>query len=280
LAVNAVEDKPVEVGVQVPELRGDVGFCEYCKAPLDANFYFCLGCATPYKALSSVLTDVRPKPLTEGMLISKKAPYLWPMFWTYVAVVVGTAVLCYLLFRDGRPAFTIIFQTITLFVTTCIFAALHWPSLAVQFKRFGLLQPEALLGVLALAPMLAINYLYHGWLIDSLGAEEARRLSELYNMGLGRPFMIVVICVFPAVLEEIAFRGLFQHWLQIALSPMRALVLASALFTAMHFSILSAPYLFALGMLLGWVKWKTRSLYPPILIHFLHNFIAIELIRW
>jgi membrane protease YdiL (CAAX protease family) len=253
--------------------------CEYCSAPLDAAYYFCLSCATPYKDLSAVLPAARPQPLSDGMLIARKAPHVIPMFWTYVAVVVGTAVLCYLLFQGDRPVLTLILQTIALFVTTCIYAAVHWPSLVVQLKRSGLLRPETWLGVLALAPLMVVNLVYHGWLMHDLGVEESTSLSELYSMGLGRPFMIVVICLFPAVLEETAFRGLIQHWLQTALSPLRAVVLSSALFTAMHFSILSAPYLFALGMLLGWVKLKTRSLYPPILIHFLHNFAAIELAR-
>ena len=30
------------------------------------------------------------------------------------------------------------------------------------------------------------------------------------------------------------------------------------------------------GNLLGWVKWKTGSLYPSILLHFLHNLIVLE----
>ena len=30
------------------------------------------------------------------------------------------------------------------------------------------------------------------------------------------------------------------------------------------------------GLLLGWVKWKTGSLYPSMLIHFLHNYIVLE----
>jgi membrane protease YdiL (CAAX protease family) len=44
---------------------------------------------------------------------------------------------------------------------------------------------------------------------------------------------------------------------------------------ALHFSVLSAPYLLLVGMLLGWAKLKTGSLYPTMLIHFLHNFIVI-----
>jgi membrane protease YdiL (CAAX protease family) len=85
----------------------------------------------------------------------------------------------------------------------------------------------------------------------------------------------------PAVIEEIAFRGLVQHWLHAAISPFRAMVLASALFTALHFSVLSAPYLFALGMVLGWAKWKTGSLYPSMLIHLVHNLVVLEFFgRW
>ena len=65
-----------------------------------------------------------------------------------------------------------------------------------------------------------------------------------------------------------------------AIAPTRAIVLASALFMAMHLSVLSAPYLFALGLLLGWTKWKTGSLYPSMLVHFLHNLIVLEFFRF
>ena len=58
-----------------------------------------------------------------------------------------------------------------------------------------------------------------------------------------------------------------------------AVLIASALFMALHFSVLSAPYLLLVGMLLGWAKLKTGSLYPSMLIHFLHNFIVISFFR-
>jgi len=133
-----------------------------------------------------------------------------------------------------------------------------------------------LLGLLALVPLLAINYTYHGWLLRELGAKSRWLPGRLRQLGLGEPGLIFFLCVFPAVLEEISFRGLVQHWLQIAVRPVRAIVLASCLFTVLHFSILSAPYIFAVGMVLGWVKWKTGSLYPGILIHFIHNLIVVE----
>jgi membrane protease YdiL (CAAX protease family) len=140
----------------------------------------------------------------------------------------------------------------------------------------GFDRPAAWLGLAALAPLLAANYFYHGWLIDELGLEGPTLAESLRDAGLTEATLLVFICVFPAVVEEVAFRGLMQHWLQVAIRPWRAMVLASTLFAAMHFSPVSMPYLFAAGMLFGWVKYKTASLYPSILLHFLHNLVVLE----
>ncbi|MCD4824965.1 MAG: CPBP family intramembrane metalloprotease [Phycisphaerae bacterium] len=249
--------------------------CPYCGALLNPRYYFCLSCATPYKQVELVLPRKQLLQLTEGQLIVKNAPHVWPMFWTYMIVVVGMAFVCYGFFQGSRLDLSLILQGIAFFVTTCIFASRHWDSLVVQFKCFGFFRLSAILGLLALVPLLAINYYYHSWLTQLLGVERAFPLDEFKELGQDKSAMIVLFCVLPAIMEEIAFRGLIQHWLQVAIRPFYAIVLASVLFTAMHFSIVSAPYLFAVGMLLGWTKYKTGSLYPSMLIHFIHNFIVV-----
>jgi membrane protease YdiL (CAAX protease family) len=80
----------------------------------------------------------------------------------------------------------------------------------------------------------------------------------------------------PAIVEEIGFRGIIQHQFEKVVSPGIAIGVASLAFSAAHFSVLSSPYLALVGMLLGWMKWKTGSLYPPILAHFLHNLVVIS----
>ena len=257
-----------------PHVRPET--CAYCGARLDPFYYFCTTCATPYTSVDSVLPSLVVTAPTEGELIRKKAPHVATLFWVYVTVVVTVAVLNYVLFENSRPDIAIFVQMTVLFVVTCVFSGLHWPALAVQLKRFGFGHYAGLLGLLALVPLLAINYTYHGWLLRELGAKSRWLPGRLRQLGLGEPGLIFFLCVFPAVLEEISFRGLVQHWLQIAVRPVRAIVLASCLFTVLHFSILSAPYIFAVGMVLGWVKWKTGSLYPGILIHFIHNLIVVE----
>ncbi len=260
----------------LPQERAPAETCAYCGASLEPGYYFCLTCATPYKAVESVLPRPRPAYLSDGRLIAKKAPHVATLFWTYFAVVVGAAVIGFVLFRADEPALMLVLQAGCLFITTCIFAVRHWPSLVVQFKRFGFQHRAALVGFLVLPVLLLINYLYHGWVMRTLGGEGSPLLSRLRESGLGEPALILLICASPAILEEIAFRGLVQHWLSIAIRPFHALVLASVLFTILHFSVISAPYLFAVGMLLGWTKMKTGSLYPSMAIHFLHNLIVLE----
>ena len=243
--------------------------CRYCGARLTPGYYFCPACATPYKSPDAMIAHIKPVPLTESELIRARAPHVMTVFWTYAAVILGLTVFCEFAFQEKDLHLRLILQTAGMFITTCIFAVTHWQSLAVQFRRFGFDRTAAWIGLAALVPLLAINFFYHSWIRSLLDAE--REEPEL-----GHAAMFFFFCLCPAVLEEIAFRGLVQHWLTAAIRPMRAIILASALFTALHFSIISFPYLFAVGMLLGWTKWKTNSLYPSILKHFLHNWIVLE----
>jgi len=258
------------------------GTCRYCGAKLMRGYYFCLRCATPYKDWRSVAPDPGPPLLTEKDLIRRKAPHVWPLFWTYVVVVVGTGLISYLFLQEDNPALALGFRTVVLFVTTCVFAAMHFPSLSVQLRKVGFGHPAAWMGLAALVPALAINYGYHAFIVKLAGIPVPDPLARLRQGGLDEATLIFLFCVCPAVLEEIAFRGLVQHWLQAAIEPARALILASALFAALHFSIASAPYLFAVGMLLGWLKWRTGALYPSMLVHLLHNLVVIEFFwrRW
>lgn len=247
--------------------------CRYCGAQLVQGIYFCLACATPHSPVESYLPASLPPYLSDGILVTRKAPQVAPLFWTYFGAVLGTGILGFFIFGPGRPDLAMLLSSIVLVIITCFFSVRHWPALAVQLRRFGFFDPSAWLAIFALAPLLGINYLYHEVLLRYCGLP--REALDLNRMGISSQGMIVLFCVLPAITEEIAFRGLVQHWLQIALRPWRAMILASALFTILHFSVLSAPYLFAVGMLLGWAKWKTQSLYPSMLIHFMHNFAVL-----
>ncbi|MCG8586688.1 MAG: CPBP family intramembrane metalloprotease [Pirellulales bacterium] len=262
---------------QGDESEGQPDTCAYCGARLVPQFYFCLGCGTPYKHADLVVTPSKPMPLFEGELIRRKAPHVAVLFWTYFIVVLGVQLMAALFFSDDRPDLVLFIADGALLVTTCIFATMHWRTLMTQLNRSGFLSSAAWIGLAALVPMLLVNYYFHGWVTRAVGAEDADPISKLRELGLGQSTMIVVFCLIPAVTEELSFRGLVQHWLQVTIKPWRAVVLASFLFAVLHFSVISFLYLFCLGLLLGWMKLRTKSLYPSMLAHFLHNLAVIEL---
>ena len=245
--------------------------CRYCGSALVPGYYFCRVCATPHSNVELMLPRQPPPYLSEGKLVAARAPHVAALFWTYFGVVVGLSLICYLLF-EKKTEYSLLLISAVLGIVTCVFATMYWPSLSVQFKRFGFNQPAAWIGLAGLVPLLGVNYLYHEIVMKALGVR-----VPIETEPLSFPAILMFFCVLPAVTEEIAFRGLVQHWLQVALRPARAIIIAAALFTALHFSILSAPYLLAVGMLLGWTKWKTGSLYPSMLIHLLHNLVVVAL---
>ena len=248
--------------------------CRYCGARLNLRYYFCVACATPYKDMDTVVPQGRPPQLTEGERVQLQAPGAAPLFWTYFTVAIATSVISAYVFGPEANAEAMLFADTVALVVTCIFAAMYWRSLSAQFRRPGFDHAEAWIALALLAPALGVNYLYFAFLTDVAGFE-TMSLGDLLA-DLGPVGAVLLFCLYPAVTEEIAFRGLLQHWLHVTTRPSRAIVIASLLFAALHFSIPSLPYLFAFGCLLGWVKWKTGSLYPAMLIHFLHNLVVIE----
>jgi len=246
--------------------------CPYCGCMLNPILYFCPACATPCQHPNAVLPVARPLELTDEELVYRKAPQAVTLFWVYAGVIVFVGLLTHALFQEEDAWLALVFQSSALLITTCVFAAQHWRSLRVQFARIGFQRWEALVGVLALLPVLGINYVYHGLLRRDVEMSG----ESIRDLGVGEPALILFICIFPAVLEEIAFRGLLQHWLQVAIKPWKAMMVASVMFALLHFSFISFPYLVLAGMLMGWTKWKTGSLYPSMLIHFLHNLIVLE----
>lgn len=247
--------------------------CVYCGASLNPAYYFCIACATPYRDVEQVLSAPISWPESESKIIRKQVPQVWYIFWTYAAILFFVIVLNVFL-AEGRSTVpsALIVGSILIGGATIVFSVIYWKSLRVQLGRTGFEHPASWLGLAALIPLLAVNFTYHTLIIKIGGVEIATRgLSEQLSFGA----MVVLIAIVPAITEELAFRGLIQHWLQTVVSPWRAILLTAALFSALHLSILSAPYLFLLGLLLGWVKWKTGSLYPVILIHMVHNLVVL-----
>lgn len=245
--------------------------CEYCGHHLDSRVYFCPSCAKPHRSVETFLPASFPAYEDTETALRTKAPQAWTVFFTFLSVIGVFGSFAYAIFGMEEEEPAILIMDFALFLTTIFFTVRFWSDLRPMLARIGLFHPVAWIGLVLLAPLLAINYGYHHFLVELL-AIEMEDYNSFFSSNWGP---IVFICISPAIIEEIAFRGIIQHQFEQAVKPWIAIGVGALLFSAAHFTILSAPYLALVGILLGWMKWKTGSLYPSMIAHFLHNFVAI-----
>ena len=251
--------------------------CHYCGTTLDPSLYFCPNCSTPVQRVEEVLPRVSAPYLSDSKRVELLAPGSIRVFWAYLGLILGAGIVGVALFGpgdDNAGAFHVFFGLV-FSAFTLGFAVFHFPTLAPQFRRTGFGHPAAWIGLFLLLPLLGVNFLYQVVFVEALGLDEILEYDSSDGLFTSRAALVLFVAVIPGITEEIAYRGLIQEWLEKAIEPRKAITVASFLFAISHFSVFSFPYLFAAGWLLGWMKWKTRSLFPSMVVHFLHNFAVI-----
>ncbi len=89
---------------------------------------------------------------------------------------------------------------------------------------------------------------------------------------------MVNICIMPAVMEELLFRGALLGLLR-RYGDMLAIVVSSVGFSLAHGNFLQLPNTLFLGIFLGFLTVKTNSLLPAMFVHFFNNFnVAVLLL--
>jgi membrane protease YdiL (CAAX protease family) len=82
---------------------------------------------------------------------------------------------------------------------------------------------------------------------------------------------IISVGVFPAIFEEIAFRGILFNELKNIMSVNATIIITTVLFTILHFSFISFLWIFPIGFLFGYLRSKYNNLIYGIIGHFVYN---------
>ncbi|MBL6721570.1 MAG: CPBP family intramembrane metalloprotease [Planctomycetes bacterium] len=146
-------------------------------------------------------------------------------------------------------------------------------------RLFGGCRPSALVAAALAAPPLA-------WAVEQLVAHLLRWLplpssaaapSALVDLveGGSTLTLVAVFALSPAVVEELLFRGTVLGALLRDGRPARAILTSAGLFALAHLSLHRLPPTFALGCVLGVVAWRTRSVWPAVVLHAAYNAWAV-----
>lgn len=99
-----------------------------------------------------------------------------------------------------------------------------------------------------------------------------------YNSGW-QSFLLMLVCIgiFPAILEEFAFRGVVLGALRKHISDGTAIMVSAALFGLIHGNLQQIPFAFIVGIGLGYCTVYTGSVIPAMIIHAVNNSISVVL---
>lgn len=188
-------------------------------------------------------------------------------------------------YRRYRPViFTVLAATqLLIFLLPPLLLIPRWHTAEVgrylRFRRFPLSGVAlSLVGTLFLLP-LAIGL---GQWLYSFFPELARWNEAMEPLFVDpRPWSlaatILVIAVVPALCEEVLFRGYFQSTLERRLAAPWHFLVSGTVFALFHQQVLSLLSLLLVGIYLGYVFFRFRSIYLTMLCHFLYNALLILL---
>jgi uncharacterized protein len=87
-------------------------------------------------------------------------------------------------------------------------------------------------------------------------------------------WLVVVVCITPAFCEEILFRGYVQRTLERTIG-IKSLFITGAMFGLFHMQPLNLLSLALLGILIGYVSYRSKSILPAIAAHGTNNLLAV-----
>ena len=177
------------------------------------------------------------------------------------------------LFTDAAPAFDakllIISATACSVVVIALFLYFRWAEVSRSYVRS---RPWGVLTWCAIAAM--------GAVIPSICLQE--QLPELPNLAEQQLDMILrnrwgyfAVGLLAPVCEELVFRGAVlrallrwtsRHWVAIAISAL--------FFALVHANPAQMPHAFIIGLLLGWLYYRTDSIVPGVVYHWINNSVA------
>jgi ABC-2 type transport system permease protein/sodium transport system permease protein len=105
-------------------------------------------------------------------------------------------------------------------------------------------------------------------------------IDQLREVPLG--VVLVTLALVPALCEELCFRGFLVSSLRTVLSAGWAAVVAALLFGIFHEVMFPGRLLTStfVGLVLGWVRVRTGSVLPCIVLHAVHNGLLLSLSYW
>jgi sodium transport system permease protein len=145
-------------------------------------------------------------------------------------------------------------------------------------------RPVDFLVCVVLAICLHPTYTRFVWFLEqeyTLGSDTKELLQYLDGVITGAPLLSVLmaLAVFPAICEELAFRGFIFGGLKNQNGTLRAILISSVFFGFSHGLLQQSIAATVMGLVLGVIAWKTGGVLCGMAFHVTHNALSMSMPR-
>ena len=172
----------------------------------------------------------------------------------------------------GNAILTALVSVFSSVITLIIFLKTKWTPLTRGYllsKPWGTLLWVALF---SLGTIIPLSFLY-----EQLGIEMDENTQQIITSMMKEPWGYVAVGILAPLAEEVVFRGAILRTLLGIMSKKNhwvAILISAAIFGVVHANLAQFVNALLMGLLLGWMYYRTGSLVPGILLHWVNNTMA------
>ncbi|MCH8568838.1 MAG: CPBP family intramembrane metalloprotease [Balneolales bacterium] len=182
-------------------------------------------------------------------------------------------------------------QIVGLGVGSCLIALLSVSRTRyAAFMRFQMPQMPLVIFAISAGLMISAQPLiwYAGYINQFVPLPESvlemervqtEMLANVITGGLALWFLVINVGVVPAICEEIMFRSYLHRLFERSAGVLLAVLITGLLFGLFHLRLTQLIPLAGIGILLGWVTVKSNSVFPAMLMHFMHNSGTVSVVH-
>jgi membrane protease YdiL (CAAX protease family) len=117
--------------------------------------------------------------------------------------------------------------------------------------------------------------------LQGLGVSMIRISDHYGEAGYDLFVVFALVSLMPAVVEELAFRGVIQSTLEGIFNAREAAIVQAAMFSVLHLSPIVFPSHFIMGLCFGYARSRWQSLFPSMVLHASWNaFVVYREVYW
>jgi len=254
-----------------PAADPDLSHCGGCRRPLTPGARFCRHCGRSIVDGIDAAVSISTAPVKTDFDVRWKNVRI--VAWLF-GLLLATSFASGVVGHQYHSPWVIVIASLIEMLLVLGFAITRRADIGPLFALPRCDRRSALLLLSLAVAFIALMSAYFEFL-KQLGVPMLRATDEFRLAGLPISIILLLVSVMPGIIEEIGFRGVIQSVMERTVDAREAWLIQAALFSVLHLLPIAFPSHFVMGLVFGYLRLRTRSLYPGMLLHATWNALQV-----